>query len=600
MSYDVLNKSEICREYDEAGALARGISLAETSKFQLEEDIRGLLMLEGQAHPPFFVIAQAVIYRLLRMTDVRYDENSTVLAANAFFLFIILMSTYCIGSMIYNRNVGLLAAFLVSFLPMIYGHTRNMLIDFGLTTMTVLSFYLLFKTNKFQSLLYSVLLGIALGFSQLTKEAFISFIFFPLIYYFYISYRTNLKKKVVLNFILTLFFGIAIAGIVYLRPANFLYAFKIYIGKVSFNPDTSKPFEFFFVNSLIYTGTYLAIAAIPLLITYLKNFRTQNKVVFLWISIPLIIFNLSPCKELRFIIPILPAFALVVARQVFSIRPFPWIRRAYVGFLILVMLFQYFVYFFDFRFIDPLFYRRYPVAHFPPILTYRKDKYYPVLSKLVEIFEKEHKEYNENGAILFLFNIGKIHSPLGYKFALEKVPFWSTCPQTADAPEAPVPGTVDWHNDVLGTHYIVDKSGYETEGRGGARENIEGKLKGGFQQYRFLFEKIAAIEVFDGSYIHVYKNHALEALKAKMGYCMSCARPINKTEELGTNSDGSKNREYCYLCFRDGIFTEPDITMKQMIEKTTEFLVMQKKIPEPQAEKIAESYIPKLDRWVSR
>jgi len=31
--------------------------------------------------------------------------------------------------------------------------------------------------------------------------------------------------------------------------------------------------------------------------------------------------------------------------------------------------------------------------------------------------------------------------------------------------------------------------------------------------------------------------------------CQSCAMPMNKEEDFGTNADGSKNEEYCTHCF---------------------------------------------------
>ena len=48
-------------------------------------------------------------------------------------------------------------------------------------------------------------------------------------------------------------------------------------------------------------------------------------------------------------------------------------------------------------------------------------------------------------------------------------------------------------------------------------------------------------------------------------YCQSCGMPLQNQDELGTNSDGSRNEEYCCYCFKDGAFTM-DCTMEQMIE----------------------------------
>ena len=50
-----------------------------------------------------------------------------------------------------------------------------------------------------------------------------------------------------------------------------------------------------------------------------------------------------------------------------------------------------------------------------------------------------------------------------------------------------------------------------------------------------------------------------------MGFCNSCGRPIVR-EDYGTNKDGSPNDEFCIDCYQNGEYTEPDITLDEMIE----------------------------------
>ena len=51
-----------------------------------------------------------------------------------------------------------------------------------------------------------------------------------------------------------------------------------------------------------------------------------------------------------------------------------------------------------------------------------------------------------------------------------------------------------------------------------------------------------------------------------MGFCNSCGKPIGK-KDYGTNEDCSPNMDYCIECFENGEFTEPDITLNEMMEK---------------------------------
>ena len=74
-------------------------------------------------------------------------------------------------------------------------------------------------------------------------------------------------------------------------------------------------------------------------------------------------------------------------------------------------------------------------------------------------------------------------------------------------------------------------------------------------------------------------------------FCHSCGKPIEKTEDVGTNADGSKNNEYCRLCFQNGKFTHPELTTEQMIEVVASILVKQMNISKERAKEKARMFI---------
>ena len=82
--------------------------------------------------------------------------------------------------------------------------------------------------------------------------------------------------------------------------------------------------------------------------------------------------------------------------------------------------------------------------------------------------------------------------------------------------------------------------------------------------------------------------------------CQSCGMPFESIDDYGTDTDGSKSDEYCGYCFQKGKFLEPNISMEEMIERTSEFMVAQMKMMESQAKKTLEDFIPKLKRWQSK
>jgi hypothetical protein len=47
--------------------------------------------------------------------------------------------------------------------------------------------------------------------------------------------------------------------------------------------------------------------------------------------------------------------------------------------------------------------------------------------------------------------------------------------------------------------------------------------------------------------------------------CQSCGMPLKRDKEGGgSNVDGSKSGAYCSNCYKDGEFSQPDITAKGM------------------------------------
>ncbi len=82
--------------------------------------------------------------------------------------------------------------------------------------------------------------------------------------------------------------------------------------------------------------------------------------------------------------------------------------------------------------------------------------------------------------------------------------------------------------------------------------------------------------------------------------CQSCGMPLDKDPNHGgTNSDNSRSTKYCSFCFQEGKFTDGDITLREKIDKNVQLAVSLMNMPETQARELAESMLPKLERWKS-
>jgi hypothetical protein len=51
--------------------------------------------------------------------------------------------------------------------------------------------------------------------------------------------------------------------------------------------------------------------------------------------------------------------------------------------------------------------------------------------------------------------------------------------------------------------------------------------------------------------------------------CQSCAMPLELkgSDVRATEADNSKSEEYCYYCYANGVFIEPNATYEQILER---------------------------------
>lgn len=80
-----------------------------------------------------------------------------------------------------------------------------------------------------------------------------------------------------------------------------------------------------------------------------------------------------------------------------------------------------------------------------------------------------------------------------------------------------------------------------------------------------------------------------------MKTCQSCSKPMKKDEDRGTEADGSRSAKYCSLCYANGKFLQPDITLEQI-----QALVRDKLAAMGFPRFLAGFFtrgIPKLERW---
>jgi hypothetical protein len=501
INYQILSRSQAIRVSDEAHRIFYVLryyqELLSSSNTGIIKKFDCILSLDkGQGHPHLFEFTAAVSWKILDALKIRYkdmlkDINLMILVTNSLFLLILIISMYRIGSILYNKNIGLLSALFTSIFPLVFGQSRNAMLDFPLMAMISLSIYLLLRTNGFCSILYSIFVGVSLGLSQLTKESAIIFIFAPLIYYFLKSYAAVKKKKVILNFMITILVFTAVSAILYLRPSN-QHIFKTYFCKIYYirnNPD----FLYYFKAFKEIIGPYILVLSLPLLLSYFANFKKREKLLFFWFFVPIILFTVSPNRSFRFILPVFPAFSLIIIQEIFNNNLAKLTKRIICFVFIFFSILQYALFNCGFLGKNTIHYLE------QGILSVKKDPYLHDASTLLDIL-KEKRAAMENSRIttsLFLFHVPQFsHFIAMHGFNINS-PLES---DKVDASNYPF----DCAQDVLNADYIIDSVPmypfFEHH------QKTVSCLRDNFTKYKDNFKMIAEIKVFDGHVIQVYEN----------------------------------------------------------------------------------------------
>ena len=79
-------------------------------------------------------------------------------------------------------------------------------------------------------------------------------------------------------------------------------------------------------------------------------------------------------------------------------------------------------------------------------------------------------------------------------------------------------------------------------------------------------------------------------------FCQSCAMPLARLEDYGTDAADRPVDRYCRFCYVGGAFVDPNETAESMVDRCTRILV-QRGMLERDARALMGRTIPGLDRW---
>lgn len=255
---------------------------------------------------------------------------------------------YQLGSILYSRNVGILAALILAIMPYHVVVTRQVLLDGPLVLCATLTLYLLARFALTRNPIWLHAAGIGMGLTFLAKETGI--ILLGSIYSFLaLSSEIRVRfRDLALSFILMVIMILPF-------PLSLLLAGGTRSGKnylvwqLFRRPNHTWDFYLTTVSPAI--GILVILLAIAGLWLLRREGTWREKLLIWWIAVPVVFFQIWPTKGFQYLLPIAPPLAVLASRTLLRwlqvINPFSserrvvstfWIRAVVGGVMTLSLL----------------------------------------------------------------------------------------------------------------------------------------------------------------------------------------------------------------------------------------------------------------------
>jgi hypothetical protein len=288
-------------------------------------------LLHPSLYPPFVYWLAAAVAALTRPSS---DVMCGVITG---FFCLLIVCTYAVTRRFSRPRTGLLAAFLISMYPIVYGLSRYYLLDVPLTAMTALAVWLLLRTERFSRLGASCWLGIVIGLGMLTKWTYPLYVAGPLIMVLAATLRTGTRREA-RNVAVAAALAAALAAPWYLTSIpelkrqlvlNRLYA------AVQQNPSAaSLDGWLYYARYVVREQIFLPLAvlwAVSVVILLRRRPRDPaTHVLMAWTAVTYVAMSLITVKTSRYTMPFLPAGAAMTAIAVDGLRR-EWLRRSLIA-----------------------------------------------------------------------------------------------------------------------------------------------------------------------------------------------------------------------------------------------------------------------------
>ncbi len=287
-------------------------------------------------YPPFVYLATGPVYALLG-----FSEDAATLV-NTPFLAIAVFATYGTGKRLVNRSAGIVGAVLFTFYPAIFGLTREYMLETGLVAMVASTNYWVLATGL-KTRRHSAIYGVLVSFALLTKWTAVLFTLGPLVHVILRSWKSPVASRAErddaggrpvaelaliksnspitnrvppLNLAISCLVVLGVAGSWYLPNLQLVYRDLTFNSSGGYFTSVRKDLGAALISyprDLVNFAMFLPMTLLLIPGTYylVKKHRRASVFLALWTLPPYAILTVLPFKDVRFILPVLPALAII-------------------------------------------------------------------------------------------------------------------------------------------------------------------------------------------------------------------------------------------------------------------------------------------------
>jgi Ca2+/Na+ antiporter len=275
---------------------------------------------------PFFPIFRAhpLLVQTILAVAFSVDDSDTAARLTAVIIGLAtIFVVYLLGSLLYGRQVGLVAALFMAIMPYHVIVTRQFLLDGPLTLLTTLTLYCLARFGRGNRYAWLYAAAAVLGLAFLSKETAIVFIaatyaFLALAPDIFVRLRHLAVAMLTMGLVIACFpLSLALAG-----GGGASTAQQYFVWQLLRRPNHDLLFYPSVVPQAI--GVLLLAVAVVSLWAFRSNADWRLRLLLAWVFVPVTFFELWPTKGFQYLLPAAPVVAILAARLLVQWRP----RRA--------------------------------------------------------------------------------------------------------------------------------------------------------------------------------------------------------------------------------------------------------------------------------